>query len=62
MKKMIIPGSLLAFVLGLWEQSQPQPRWYILLGCLGFFMYGAWYLNSKIPHKEDRKDEFEDRR
>lgn len=58
MKKLIVPLSFIAFGLGLWEQSQPQPRWYILLPCLAVFIYGAWQLNSKIPHKEDPKDEY----
>ena len=57
MKKLIIPVTLLAIFVALYEQSKEKPNVYILCVSIVIFMYGVMKLSEKTPSKNQDKEE-----
>ena len=57
MKKLIIPVTLLAIFVALYEQSKEKPNIYILCISIVIFMYGVMKLSAKTPSKNQDKQE-----
>ncbi|MDR6967240.1 arginine exporter protein ArgO [Flavobacterium arsenatis] len=57
MKKLLIPLLFVSGFLLLYEQSKDQPNIYIIAGAIVVFMFGLMRLNTKIPHKNNNKDQ-----
>lgn len=60
MKKLVIPFTLVAIIVGLYEQSKAKPNIYILCITIVLFMYGIMKLSAKTPSKNQEEKE-EDR-
>ncbi len=60
MKKLIIPFTLVAIIVGLFEQSKAKPNIYILCIAIVIFMFGIMKLSAKIPSKSQEEKEEED--
>ena len=60
MKKLVIPFTLVAIIVGLCEQSKSKPNIYILCIAIVIFMFGIMKLNAKIPSKNQEEKEKED--
>lgn len=48
-----------AILVGLFEQSKDKPNIYILCVSVAVFMYGMMQLTSKVPGKNQKKEEIE---
>lgn len=60
MKKLVIPFTLVAIIVGLYEQSKAKPNIYILCIAIVLFMYGVMKLSAKTPSKnQEEKDDVE---
>lgn len=57
MKKLLIPVLFLSGFFLLYEQSKDQPNIYIIAASIVVFMFGLMQLNTKIPHKNNDKDQ-----
>ena len=57
MKKLVIPFTLVAIIVGLYEQSKAKPNIYILCIAIVLFMYGIIKLSAKTPSKNQEKKE-----
>lgn len=57
MKKLLIPVLFLSGFSLLYEQSKDQPNIYIIAASIAVFMFGLMQLNTKIPHKNNDKDQ-----
>ena len=58
MKKLVIPFTLVAIIVGLYEQSKEKPNVYVLCITIVIFMYGIMKLSAKTPSKnQEEKDE-----
>lgn len=57
MKKLLIPVLLLSGFMLLYEQSKGQPNIYIIAAAIVVFMFGLMQLNTKIPHKNNDKNQ-----
>ena len=57
MKKLLIPILFLSGFMLLYEQSKEQPNLYIITVSIVVFMFGLMQLNTKIPHKNNDKDQ-----
>jgi hypothetical protein len=60
MKKLVFPFMIVAIIVGLYEQTQPQPNVYILVIAVAVFMYGIMQLSAKIPSKHSEPEEEDD--
>ena len=60
MKKLVIPFTLVAIIVGLFEQSKSKPNIYILSITIVIFMFGIMKLSAKIPSKSQEEKEEED--
>ena len=45
---------IVAIIVGLYEQTQPQPNVYILVIAVAVFMYGIMQLSAKITIKQSQ--------
>jgi hypothetical protein len=59
MKKLVIPFTLVAIIVGLFEQSKDKPNIYVLCIAIVLFMFGIMKLSAKIPSKsqEEKKED-----
>lgn len=57
MKKLLIPVLFLSGFVLLYEQSKDKPNVYIITAAIVVFMFGLMKLNTKIPHKNNDKDQ-----
>ena len=57
MKKLVIPFTLVAIIVGLYEQSKAKPNIYILCIAIVLFMYGIMKLSAKTPSKNQEEKE-----
>jgi lipopolysaccharide export LptBFGC system permease protein LptF len=57
MKKLVIPFTLVAIIVGLYEQSKDKPNVYILCIAIVLFMYGIFRLSAKTPSKNQEEKE-----
>ena len=58
MKKLVIPFTLVAIIVGLYEQSKEKPNVYVLCITIVIFMYGIMKLSAKTPSKnQEEKNE-----
>lgn len=57
MKKLVIPFTLVAIIVGLYEQSKEKPNIYILCITIIIFMYGIMKLSAKTPSKNQEEKE-----
>jgi len=57
MKKLLIPVLFLSGFVLLYEQSKDKPNVYIITAAIVVFMFGLMQLNTKIPHKNNDKDQ-----
>lgn len=57
MKKLVIPFTLVAIIVGLYEQSKAKPNVYILCITIVVFMYGVMKVSAKIPSKNKEEKE-----
>ncbi len=53
MKKIILPISILAIIVAIYEQSKPNKNVYIMSVCILVFMFGMMRLSAKTPSKKD---------
>jgi L-asparagine transporter-like permease len=60
MKKLVIPFTLVAIIVGLYEQSKTKPNIFILCITIVIFMYGIMKLSAKTPSKSQEEKEEED--
>ena len=60
MKKLVIPFTLVAIIVGLFEQSKDKPNIYVLCITIVIFMYGIMKLSAKTPSKNQEEKEEED--
>ena len=60
MKKLVIPFTLVAIIVGLYEQSKEKPNVYILCVAIAIFMYGIMRLSAKTPSKNQEEKEEDD--
>ena len=60
MKKLVIPFTLVAIIVGLYEQSKAKPNIYILCIAIVIFMYGIMKLSAKTPSKNQEEREEDD--
>ena len=60
MKKLVIPFTLVAIIVGLFEQSKDKPNIYVLCIAIVLFMFGIMKLSTKIPSKSQENKEEED--
>jgi hypothetical protein len=60
MKKLILPFTLVAIIVALYEQSKEKPNVYILCITIVIFMYGIIRLSAKIPSKSQEEKEQDD--
>ena len=60
MKKLVIPFTLVAIIVGLYEQSKAKPNIYILCIAIAIFMYGVMKLSAKTPSKNQVEKEEDD--
>ena len=58
MKKFLIPILIIAILVVLYQQSLVIPNLYITSIALVIFMFSMMKLNSKIPSKEEKKDDY----
>lgn len=57
MKKLLIPILILSGAMLLYEQSKDTPNVYITVAGIIIFMFALMKLNTKIPHKNNDKDQ-----
>ena len=57
MKKLVIPFTLVAIIVGLYEQSKAKPNVYVLCITIVIFMYGIIKLSAKTPSKNQEEEE-----
>lgn len=57
MKKLLIPIIVLAAFMLFYEQGKEKPNVYITVTAIVVLMFGLMKLNTKIPHKNNDKDE-----
>jgi len=57
MKKLLIPVLFLSGFVLLYEQSKDKPNLYIITAAIVVFMFGLMKLNTRIPHKNNDKDQ-----
>lgn len=57
MKKILIPVLFVTGFVLLYEQSKDKPNLFIISAAIVIFMFGLMKLNSKIPHKNNDKDQ-----
>ncbi|MCF6128759.1 hypothetical protein L1S35_03690 [Flavobacterium sp. AS60] len=57
MKKLVLPFTLVAIIVGLYEQSKEKPNVYILCITIVIFMYGVMRLSAKTPSKNQDENE-----
>ncbi|MDN3677210.1 hypothetical protein QWY90_07770 [Flavobacterium paronense] len=60
MKKLVIPFTVVAIIVGLYEQSKAKPNVYVLCITIVVFMYGIMKLSAKTPSKNQEEQEEED--
>ncbi len=60
MKKLVIPFTLVAIIVGLYEQSKAKPNVYVLCFTIVIFMYGIMKLSAKTPSKNQEEKEEDD--
>lgn len=60
MKKLVIPFTLVAIIVGLYEQSKEKPNVYILCIAIVIFMYGVMRLSAKTPSKNQEENKEDD--
>ena len=60
MKKLVIPFTLVAIIVGLYEQSKEKPNVYVLCITIVIFMYGVMQLSAKTPSKNQEEKEEDD--
>lgn len=51
-----------AIIVGLFEQSKDKPNIYILCAAVAVFMFGMMQLTSKVPSKNNEKEEEKEER
>ncbi len=57
MKKFLIPAILIVAITLLYNQSQDHPNMLINAGVIAVFMFLLYKLNTRIPHKNDPKND-----
>lgn len=57
MKKLVLPFTLVAIIVALYEQSKEKPNVYILCIAIVIFMYGIMRLSAKTPSKNQEEKE-----
>jgi len=60
MKKLVIPFTLVAIIVGLYEQSKDKPNIYVLCITIVIFMYGIMKLSAKTPSKNQEEKQEDD--
>ena len=60
MKKLVLPFTLVAIIVALYEQSKEKPNVYILCIAIALFMYGVMSLSAKTPSKNQEEKEEDD--
>ena len=60
MKKLVIPFTLVAIIVGLYEQSKAKPNVYVLCITIVIFVYGIMKLSAKTPSKNQEEKEEND--
>lgn len=60
MKKLVLPFTLVAIIVGLYEQSKEKPNIYVLCITIVLFMYGIMKLSAKTPSKNQEEKEEDD--
>ena len=57
MKKLVLPFTLGAIIVALYEESKEKPNVYILCIAIVIFMYGIMRLSAKTPSKNQEEKE-----
>lgn len=57
MRKLVIPIIIIAIFVALYEQGKPQSNLWVKIGATVVFMSGILWLSSKIPSKNQDKNE-----
>lgn len=57
MKKLLIPILFVSGFVLFYEQSKDNPNIYIIATSIVVLMFGLMKLNTKIPHKNNDKDQ-----
>ena len=57
MKKFVIPIMIIAVMVAFYEQQKADKNVYILAIAIGVFMFGMMNLSTKIPSKNQEKEE-----
>lgn len=57
MKKLLIPVIVVAAFMLFYEQGKEKPNVYITVAAIAVLMFGLMKLNTKIPHKDNDKDQ-----
>jgi hypothetical protein len=57
MKKFVIPIMILAILVALYEQGQPEKNVYVLVCSIVVFMFGMMQLSAKTPSKNQNKED-----
>lgn len=60
MKKLVLPFTLVALIVALYEQSKEKPNVYILCVTIVVFIYGIIRLSAKTPSKNQEEKEQDD--
>ncbi len=60
MKKLVLPFTLVAIIVGLYEQSKEKPNVYVLCIAIVIFMYGIMRLSAKTPSKNQEENKEDD--
>jgi hypothetical protein len=50
MKKWVFPATIVAILMGLYEQSKDKPNVYVLIAVVIVFMVGVMQLSAKTLH------------
>lgn len=57
MKILLIPTLIIVAIALLYNQSQDHPNMFINAGAIVVFMFLLYKLNTRIPHKNDHKND-----
>ncbi|MES2411471.1 MAG: hypothetical protein V4535_08520 [Bacteroidota bacterium] len=60
MKKLLIPFTLVAIIVALYEQSKAKPNIYIVCIAIAIFIYGVMKLSANTPSKNQEEKEEND--
>jgi glycerol uptake facilitator-like aquaporin len=57
MKKLILPLTIVAIIVALWEQSKTDKNVYIMAVAIVIFMLGLMRLSAKTPSKNPENED-----